>query len=274
MPKLLICILGVVVLGVVMQPMIIRAQETPEVTVIPQTIDQNKLPALQATYFGQLEAYRNQEQNYLVAVNQYHQLNTLASQEVAVSETRQLLSLRADVFLTYIEILDEMLNQGKGIPIENKAPERVVLSLLREKVLTHKNAVLASQDRFALDAEAANFLATYKELESHTYYTLSLIKVGDMQVAFDKSKVVRDAVKSYVDAQPLSTAVKAEKERGFAEIERNLQATEILFTPIKKDVFKPTQTTTLGDYTLLSSELNPVYSQINQIYTFLQEVRK
>jgi hypothetical protein len=101
--------LGLVVLLVfVVVPWSARAQD---VTVIPQEIDHNKLPALEMTYLTQLENYRRQEQSYLIAVNQYHQLNTLASQEVAVVETKKLLTMRADVLLTYIDILDERLNQ-------------------------------------------------------------------------------------------------------------------------------------------------------------------
>lgn len=263
------CLLLVVLIIAV--PYAVKAQE---VTVIPQEIDPNKLPALQATYFGQLENYRNQEQNYLVAVNQYHQLNTLASQEVAVAETRQLLSLRADVLLTYLEILDEQLNQGKGIPIENKAPERVTLTLLRERVQTHKSSVLAAQDRFALDSEANNFLTTYTEIQNHTYYILSLVKLGDIQVAHDKAIVVRNAVKSYMETLPLSTAVRAEKERGFDEIERTLQDANNLFTPIKTETYSSPGNRSLSEYSKLSTSLNPVYAQINQVYQFLEEVRK
>lgn len=255
-------------------PLSVRAQETVEPVINSQVIDPNKLPALTSTYFGQLENYRNQEQNYLVAVNQYHQLNTLASQEVAVAETRQLLSLRADVLLTYLEILDEQLNQGKGIPLENKAPERVSLTLLREKVQTHRSSVQAAQDRFAVDTEAQNFLTTYNEIQSHTYYILSLIKLGDMQVAFDKTQLARNAVKTYVEALPLSTAVRAEKQRGFDEIERNIQNIEIIFTPLKSEVYTSPGSKDLSQYSQLSSRLSPVYAQINQVIQFLEEVRK
>ncbi|MEO8581206.1 MAG: hypothetical protein ABI425_01355 [Patescibacteria group bacterium] len=274
MRKTFCIVLCLITMVFVQSPGLVIAQVNPEITVIPQQIDPNKLPSLQQTYFAQLEEYRNQEQKYLVAKNQYHQLNTLASQEVAVAETRQLLSLRANVFLTYIEILDELLNQGKGIPLENKNPERVFLSLLTDKVQIHKSAVESAQNRFAIDQESINFAPTYKLLESHTYYILSLIKLGDMQVAYDKLLIARDVVKSYVQDQTLSTAVRAEKDRGFDEIERNIKVMDKTFTPIKTKVYSSSENKNLSAYSQLSSELSPVYAQINQVIQFLEEVRK
>lgn len=251
----------------------VYAQES-DPTVIPQQIDENKIPNLQTTYFSQLENYRNAEQRYIVAKNQYLQLNTLASQELAVSETRQLLSLRCDIFSTYIDILDEMLNQGKGIPLENKNSERITLSLLKDKVKINKTAVEGALDRFAVDQESINFAPTFSEIESHTYYILSLIKLGNMQVAYDKLIITHDAIKEYVESQQLSTAVRAEKERGFEEIDRNMALIPTLFTPVKTKVYLSPGSGDLGRYSSLSSDLNPVFAQINQVIQFLEEVKK
>lgn len=252
----------------------IAAQQNASVTVVPQQIDPQKLSNLQNTYFGQLELYRNQEEKYFVAVGQYHKLNTLASQEVAVAETRQLLALRADVLITYIDILDEQLSQARGIPLENKSPERIALTLLKEQVQTHKTAVMNAKDRFELDKVSTSFLVTFSSLQSHTYYILSLIKVGSMQIAYDKLLVTRNAVQEYVNTQPLSTAVKAEKDRGFAEISRNIVSIDTTFTPIKTQLYSSPGKRSLSDYTQLTGSLSPVYAQINQVIAFLEEIRK
>jgi hypothetical protein len=150
----------------------------------------------------------------------------------------------------------------------------VALSLLKEQVQTHKTAVQSAQDRLSVDNEAAHFLTTFRELESHTYYTLSLIKLGNMQVAYDKLKVTRDAVKAYVDTRPLSNTVRAEKQRGFDEIERNIQNADALFTPVKTEFYQQPGRGDLSSYSKLSTALNPVYAQINQVVQFLEEVKK
>jgi hypothetical protein len=254
----------------------VSAQET---LIAPPTVPTNiptnqNLMNLQGQYFSLIDQYRDQEQKYIVAKNQYLQLNTLASQELAVKETRTLLTLRADIFLVYIDILNEELSQGKGIPLENKNPEQIALTLLKEKVRVHRTNTESALDRFALDQESTNFFPTVKDLESHTYYTLSLIKIGKIQVAYDKLFFVRDAVKGYIDTQTLSSAVRSEKERGFAEIERTLDNVNANFTPVKNDVFKNPGAGSLSDYSKLSQELNPTYSQMNQVIQFLEEIRK
>lgn len=251
------------------------AQElTIQPTVIPQVNNQLKIQQLETTYFGQLEQYRNQEQLYIVAKNQYLQLNTLASQELAVKEARTLLSLRADVLTTFLEILKEKLAAAKGVPLENKNPELITISLLLEQVKLHKQRVEAAQDRFAIDQESQNFSGTVMELESHTYYILSLIKVGTVQEAYDKLIVVKNAVRAYVDQQPLTNTQKSEKERGFAEIDRTIQTLDTSFTPVRNELYGSPGSGDLSTYSNLSKRLNPAYANLNQIIQFLEEIKK
>lgn len=253
----------------------IFAQESAATpTVVSQEFDPTKLSNLQNIYFSLLEQYRAQEQKYIVAKNQYLQLNTLASQELAIKETRTLLSLRADALMVYIDILDEQLNQSKGIPLENKNPERINLSLIKEKVRVHKTKVESAQDRLTLDQESENFIPTFRELESHTYYTLSLIKVGYTQIAFDKLLSTRDAIKNYTDQQELSATKRSEKERGYEEIQRTIDSIDPVFSPIKNDIYTAPGNGSLAGYSQLSQRLNPVYAQINKVIQFLEEIRK
>lgn len=254
---------------------ILFAQESETVpTVIPQQDNTLKIEQLQNTYFSQLEEYRNQEQAYIVARNQYLQLNTLASQELAVNETRNLLSLRADVFITYLDILKEMLIAAKGIPLENKNPEIITIGLLSDQVKVHKTKVESAQDRFAVDQESVSFEPTVTQLESHTYYILSLIKMGNMQEAYDKLLVVRQATKTFVENQPLTNSQKSEKARGFAEIDRTVSSTDSVFTPLKVRLYGSPGQGSVGSYSELSTSLTPVYAQINQVIQFLEEIRK
>jgi len=251
-----------------------RAQESSVPVVIPQTVDQELFKNLEAKYFFLLEQYRNQEQTYSIAKNQYLQLNTLASQELAVQETRTLIDMRADILLTYIDILTQLLSNTRGVPIENKNAQIISLSLLRERVLLHKTKNLNSLDRLTLDAESASFQTTYKQIEQNAYYTLSLIRIGEMQEAYDKMVVVRNAVESSIQNSELSSAKKGEKERGFQEIDRTILSTQQDFNVTKQKVLTKPGDSSLSSFSELSRSLAVTYSQISQVVEFLQEVRK
>ncbi len=229
---------------------------------------------LQKKYFELLESYRTQEQIFTVAKAQYVQLNTLASQELAVKETRTLIDIRADIFIVYLDMLEEILSQTKGIPLENKTPQLVKIQLLRESVLLHKNINTSALDRLTLDAESLKFKATITNLQREAYYSLSLIRLGRVQHAFDKLLSVRAEVEKDVMGRDLSSSQRAQKERGFNEIQRTTDLTNTRLTPIASDVFKKQNVRSLGDFSSLTSELNPVFSGINQTVEFLQEIRK
>ena len=232
------------------------------------------LDTLQKEYLLLLEQYRAQEQNFTIAKGQYQQLNTLASQELAVQEARKLINIRADIFLIYLEMLEEMLNQTKGIPLENKSPQLVRLRLLQETVLLHKNINSGALDRFAVDNESLNFTNIIKNIETEAYYTLSLIRVGNVQQAFDKLVTVQSAVNEDVMGRQMSSAQLAQKERGFAEIQREIDRTSTIFAPIKNEVFGKMNVRDLGGFNGLIAQLSPVFAGMNQTIQFLQEIRK
>lgn len=254
----------------------------PESTVAPESTpvvvsgapQTNRLETLQKEYLLLLEQYRAQEQSHLVSKAQYAQLNTLASQELAVQDARKLIDIRASIFLIYLDMLEELLNQTKGIPLENKSPQLVKLRLLKETVLLHKNINNGALDRFALDNESLNFTKIIKNIEMESYYTLSLIRVGRVQQAFDKLLSVRTQVEENVMNRQLSSAQKAQKERGFAEIQREVDQTAGTFAPIKDETFSKMRIRDLGAFNGLTAELNPVFAGMNQTIQFLQEIRK
>jgi hypothetical protein len=95
-----------------------------------------------------------------------------------------------------------------------------------------------------------------------------------MQTSYDKLTVTRDAMEEYINSQQLSTAVQAEKNRGFDEIDRSIQDINDTFTPIKAEVYKSPGKGDLNSYTGLSGKLGSVYAQINQALEFLVEIRK
>ena len=228
----------------------------------------------QNDYFRLLEQYRNQEQAFEVARAQYLQLNTLASQELAVKEARQLLSTRADIFLTYLQLIELNLEQTTGIPLENKKAQLVGLTLLQEQVKVHKNTVLNASDRINLDQESSNFKDMIKLIQQQSYYSISLIRLGKLQTSYDKLLVLRSAVESEMIERKLSAGALAEKQRGLDEIDRTIELTNQDMAILREAVFIKRQINSVGQLSSLSQSLSKPYSQIRQAMTFLQEIRK
>lgn len=253
---------------------VVQAQSDSNSQVIPQNFDTQQFENLEKKYFFLLEQYRNEEQNFLVAKNQYFQLNTLASQELAVQEGRNLLNTRADILITYLNILDQLLNKTRGIPIENKNPQLVSLSLLREQVLLHKSRNSVALDRLSFDSEAKSFEPSLTQIEENAYYTLSLIRVGQMQEAFDKLIVVRNAVEQSLLEKNLTDSQSALVGRGFDEIDRNISDTSTKLSILKNEVTRNPGKSNLSEFNSLSTELTKVYASMSQIIQFLQEIRK
>lgn len=233
----------------------------------------DQFTVLQQKYFRLLEQYRQQEQAYFIAKNQFIQLNTLAAQELAVKETRTLIDIRADVLLTHLDILMLLLQRTTSVPLEYKNPQLVNLGLLKEKLQLHKNRNLATQDRLSLDAEASEFVGMQPEIEQEIYYTLTMIRVGRVQTAIDKLVTVRDAVKTEIESQNMSPSIQAEKTRGFDEIERTLTQVNVTFEPIRNSSLRRENNNSLQAETELSKSLTPTFALINQTVKFLQEIR-
>lgn len=236
--------------------------------------DEEQFANVQRQYLSLLEQYRIQEQTYKIAREQYYQLNTLASQELVLREGKSLLTIRANVLLTYVQMIEWKLSQTRGIPLENKNSHLVTIGLLREQIQIHKSNIQASSDRLFFDDELRNFSQIYQTVQSQSYYALSLMKVGNMQSAYDKLLVVRDAVKADTDQRELSTSIRAEKQRGFDEIDRRLQRINTDMEPIKTDIYTGRRGFSVGHLSDLSKALSSPYSQMSQTRSLLQEIRK
>lgn len=262
----IVCSLPVSVLG---------QTNVPEAQI--QTTDKvrarQELEQLETEYFRLLEQYRQQEQTYFVAKNQFLQLNTLAAQEVAIKETKAALDVRAQVLLTYIDILTQMLQQTTGIPLEQKNPQLVNLSLIRDQVLLHQNSVKAASDRVSVDAEADRFIPILTTLTKDVYFTLSLIRIGRVQTAIDKLTVVRNAVGQELDGRNLPSSQQAQKQRGLQEIDRTQQSIEQEFGPIAQATFSRQTESSLQSLTNLSTALTKTFTLIYQNVRFLEEIR-
>lgn len=243
-------------------------------TVSPPVATDQSLPTLRSKYLAFIQQYRDQEQRYIRAKSQYQQLQTLASQEEVIRETRQLLTIRADIYATYLDILDEELNQALGIPIEKKNSQRVSISLLNDKVAIHRTNVQTITDRFAMDQEVDRFSASVDELHNTAAATYSMIKIGQMQIAIDKLKLVTAEVRTYVFNQDLPANTAAEKTRGFNEIDRVTAQLEINFKTISDKFYANPNQASISSYNQLTTQLTTPYAELNRVVEFLEEIKQ
>lgn len=230
------------------------------------------LDEAQTEYLKLFEQYRLEEQEYSVARAQFMQLNTLASQEVALRATRNVLRTRAEILYLYTMMLEMQLNQTTGIPVENKSPELVSLNLLKEKILRHRTNVNNSPDRFFLDQESNSFIPTIQEIQQHSYFTQNLLKIGRSQTALDKIRFARTEIISTLQTPALSSFQRSQLDRASQEIDRSINEIDQGISKVKSDIFPKSGRGTLSDVTQASKNLSAPYAQMNQALEFLREL--
>jgi hypothetical protein len=111
-------------------------------------------------------------------------------------------------------------------------------------------------------------------IQQQAYYSVSLIRLGKMQTAYDKLSVLRSAVENEMVGRKLSAGILAEKQRGLDEIDRTIESTNQDMSVLREVVFIKKQITSVGQLSSLSQTLSKPYSQMRQAVAFLQEVRK
>ena len=183
---ILFLILGIMLIGV--QPQVILAQSEGDIR--EQTTNEDQIVQLNITYRQQMEAYRNQEKKYLVAVEQYEQLQTLAALEEIVQTAKQLIIIRDRTIITHLGIVRLTITDVHGIPVDDKAEVIAKLQVLETQVKSHETDSEQITDRFTLASNAEAFALMSSDLNSSVYHALSLVLFGRLQNVYDKTNAL------------------------------------------------------------------------------------
>ncbi|MDH5533219.1 MAG: hypothetical protein OEX81_02190 [Candidatus Pacebacteria bacterium] len=258
-------VFSLLVLLLLFSPVVVTAA-SPIISQKESIIDE--IAEVRRSYKGQLAEYRQANDQFIIAKGQYEKLNTLASLEVAVQDVRKVLSLRDQVLLSYLKIIELELLEADGINLEEKTIALEETKDLQRDFLAHKDLVDNAIDRVAVNQVADDFELLSPRITSLSSYASALLRVGKLQTIYDQSLTLVEATdpRNLTDEPSLKLN---EKIRAHNEI-KNLMTTLDFNLNFVWDEIKDSRITQQPSET---NKLNAsIYASLAQVLAFLEEI--
>lgn len=242
----------------------------------PTPDDSAQLQVATETYFDAVATYRDLEDKYLVAREQYYQLNTLNAQDEAIRRGKELLTARAQALKTYYAYLLIIVQRTRGMELEDK--QRVVAHLedVDRQLAAYLEGVQALDSREKVDRHFGTLNNLKMAFYHVAYSALAVVKMGEVQTAIDSSSVLATDLKALVEVSHLSTAEKAKRNRGLEEVDRLLQRAKNNLTTQRTQYLRNASNNSYNEsaYQQFQGEIDFSYTQLRQAHSFLAEVAK
>ena len=244
-------------------PAMLYAQQTP-----------SAFDTAKQAYIATLNTYRDKEQQFSVAHEQYLQLQTLALLDVAVAASRNVQLARIGTLTSYFQTLLTYISDLKGLDLTKRAEQQIKIQQILDDLNAQKLLVDTAQDRVALDVASTQFSGREAPLLSTAYMTLALSKIAAMQYAIDQLRIVSTQLRANIDQQTIDVSKKTEKLRGFDELQRTMDAADVLMKKTDEQLgFSTNQSPmSLSTYVRIIDGLNAVYSKVLQAESFVKEL--
>ncbi len=225
-------------------------------------------------YFDAVETYRDEERKFLIAREQYYQLNTLNAQDEAIRRGQELLRARAAALRTYFQYLNVIVVRTRGIELDDK--NRIILALedADRALSTYEEGIRSLNSREKVDRHFVLLNNLKPDFYNTAYSALAAIKLGEVQTAIDSSTVLSQDLKAVIESTQLSAAEKALRTRGLEEVERLLQRAKNN-RQTQRDQFVRNSiggNYNEGVYNQFRTDIEFSYTQLRQAHSFLKEV--
>ncbi len=228
---------------------------------------------LKLQYRGELEEYRNLENLYLIAKNQYYKLGTLASLEDAVQKTQEVMIVRDRVLRTYLRLLRLKLLSQTGIELpEKKAAEQSLLSAIG-KIEEHQQQFSETLDKPQINEISEEFENLFDQIEEAAYQALAVMSIGELQTIHDKAILLEADMETEI-ATAGGALKSTERKRSFDETDRLLTTLKPEFDAVEDVYANPSNAGYKGVYNSIKKQLISIHSSLAKALTFLGELLK
>lgn len=242
----------------------VQAQET--------TLNE-QLADLARSYRGQMLEYTVAEKEYLLAVTQYQQLNTLAALEQAVVATRQASLIRDLVLITYMQQLRLHLLQTQGIEVGVKSRTLERIENMITAVQLHHDETQKVADRVQLQTVTDAFQVIVPEYEKLALFSVGIIELGRLQNAHDQTKAVFEFI-SDADTSHLTRLQRDQRQRSLEETSRYASQVDQEFV-LEVAEWLELETNDYGqDTQSLQEVLEGLYGRVAQEQEYLKELAR
>jgi hypothetical protein len=236
-----------------------------------ERLDQ-EIEVLKSTYQTQLENYLYQEKLYKIAYDQYEQLQTLSSIEDLTQKAKTLGLSRDEVLTSYLDLLRLNLIATEGIELSLKTKYLDQLEASIVSLKNHSENLGTLNDRDQVLASLASFATEQKDLRKQAQEVLVLLAVGNLQMIYDKSTVLKSDIDNYL--QTKGTLDLPNISRASDETNRSLGSAKMKLDVFWAETLKRNTSNwyLAGLYNDLPKTLNPMYVNLSQSISYLNEL--
>lgn len=259
-------VVGLLLVGLMLlRPWSVAAQTEP---ITEKQSILNEIAEVERTYKGQLAEYRQAASQFEIAKGQFEKLNTLASLEVAVQDTRKVMLLRDQVFLTYLKLIELNLLEAEGINLEEKT---VALEKTRELQLdftAHFDLVDRALDRVGVGQAADDFEVLSPQIVSLSNYVSTLLKISKLQTVYDHALSIVDKTNPQIVDGEVSVE-QNERIRAHQEVVNLMQDILVSLQTGWDQIRKGRLEGKPSDISKLNAS---IFSNLSQVMRFLEEI--
>lgn len=231
-----------------------------------------EISKLRQQLLAEIEAYRRADQQFRIAKQQYENLETLKSLEEAVQATKQAMYERSRVLTTYHELLYFTLLDADGVNFAFKDTQVTALETRIEELRAHTAKVEQATSRDDVNALRDEFASLKPLVEDTSFRTMSLIRIGEMQSVYDKSRIILTDLEESLSDADVSALKKAERERAFAETDRSLTQLKAEIDTVHQIYATQEDLVRKNIYDRILRELSPIYAKLSQNLSYLAEL--
>lgn len=236
------------------------------------SLDQ-EIITVKATYQSQLENYLYQDKLYRIAYDQYKQLQTLVSIEDLTQKGKTLGVSRDEVLISYLNLLRLNLIATEGIELSLKEEYLNRLESTITYITNHKNSLSTLNDRDPVIESLNTFAFDQKNLAKLAQEVLVLLSVGNLQMIYDKSVVLKKDIDTYLSEK--NTVTSPEIERASLETDRSLESAKLKLDAFWTNIMDRSSGSSwylAGFYNDLPKTMNPIYVNLSQSISYLNEL--
>ncbi len=236
---------------------------------------QTQLDNLQTSYKKNFELYYQDNRQYLIAKEEYHHHQTLASVENFVKDTKKIVHSRNQVLITFMEMMQLRLKMTKTLPLEDKVE---LLSDLEETVQKVKQFNIKLNDIYDvenLNNYLSDFPDIFYQMQQNSYQAILFVKYdGIKRVANEISNLFNELEET---TPRLSNQVKEdERLRSFDLTQKAIADNNLLIKKLWEQIKYEEDPEKIPDYKGLKQgsfeQFNEIYGNFRQIMFYIKEL--
>lgn len=231
-----------------------------------------EIATVKVTYQAQLEDYLYQDKLYRIAYDQHKQLQTLVSIEDLVQKAKNLGMKRDEVLSSYLNLLRLKLIATEGIELSLKTKHIGQLEATIAYLQAHQENLKDLHDRDQVSNSLTTFTNDQGGVGNLANEVLVLLSVGNLQMIYDKSIVLKKDIDLYLDEK--GTLDLPNIDRASTETNRSLDSAKLKLDAFWADILEQRG----GNWYLakfyedLPRTLNPIYVNLSQSISYLNEL--